>query len=329
MHCPGCGFENPEGLKFCNECGTPLRMLCAQCGFANRPQAKFCGDCGAALSPHARASTASPLASHLQAPLSYTPDHLAEKIFHSKTALEGERKQVTVLFADLKGSMELLADHDPEDARQLLDPVLERMMAAVHRYEGTVNQVMGDGIMALFGAPIAHEDHAVRACYAALAMQEAIRRYSAEVRRGHGVEVQIRVGLNSGEVVVRAIGNDLHMDYSAIGQTTHLATRRQQLAPLGTIRPPIETVRLAKGFIEVTPLGPVSVKGLQEPVEVYKLLRAGLVRSRLQAAEAAEVCWKDHPPGAPRPHVSRSPAERPSIGCRGRWSADFYRCTFT
>src|SRR5262252_4489362 len=162
------------------------------------------------------------------APLSYTPPYLAEKILTSRSALEGERKQVTVLFADLKGSMELLADRDPEEARQLLDPVLERMMEAVHHYEGTVNQVMGDGIMALFGGPVAHEDHAVRACYAALAMQEAIRHYSAEVRRAHGVEVQIRVGLNSREVVVRAIGNDLHMDYSAIGQTTHLAARMEQ-----------------------------------------------------------------------------------------------------
>jgi Adenylate and Guanylate cyclase catalytic domain len=144
--------------------------------------------------------------------------------------------------------MELLADRDPEEARQLLDPVLERMMAAVHRYEGTVNQVMGDGIMALFGAPIAHEDHAVRACYAALAMQEAIRRYSEEVRRGHGLEVQIRVGLNSGEVVVRAIGNDLHMDYSAIGQTTHLAARMEQLAPPGTIRLTAETLRLEESL---------------------------------------------------------------------------------
>src|SRR5215510_10840124 len=160
-------------------------------------------------------------------PLAYLPAHLTEKILTSRSALEGERKQVTVLFVDLKGSMELLADCDPEEARQLLDPVLERMIEAVHRYEGTVNQVMGDGIMALFGAPLAHEDHAIRACYAALAMQEAIRRYSDEVRRVHGVEVQIRVGLNSGEVVVRAIGNDLHMDYSAIGQTTHLAARME------------------------------------------------------------------------------------------------------
>ena len=191
-----------------------------------------------------------------------------------------------MLFADLKGSMELLADRDPEEARQLLDPVLERMMAAVHRYEGTVNQVMGDGIMALFGAPIAHEDHAVRACYAALAMQEAIRRYSEEVRRAHGLEVQIRVGLNSGEVVVRAIGNDLHMDYSAIGQTTHLAARMEQLAPPGSIRLTAETLRLAEGWVQVTPLGPVPVKGLADPVEVFELVGAGPARTRLQAFAA-------------------------------------------
>jgi class 3 adenylate cyclase/tetratricopeptide (TPR) repeat protein len=218
--------------------------------------------------------------------VAYPPTYLAEKILTSKSALEGERKQVTVLFADLKGSMELLADRDPEEARQLLDPVLERMMAAVHHYEGTVNQVMGDGIMALFGAPIAHEDHAVRACYAALAMQEAIHRYSAEVCRGHGVEVQIRVGLNSGEVVVRAIGNDLHMDYSAIGQTTHLAARMEQLAPPGTIRLTAETLRLVEGWVQVTPLGPVPVKGLTDPVAVFELAGAGPTPTRLQALAA-------------------------------------------
>ncbi|HXH09082.1 MAG TPA: adenylate/guanylate cyclase domain-containing protein [Alphaproteobacteria bacterium] len=214
------------------------------------------------------------------------PPHLAEKILTVRSALEGERKQVTVMFADLKASMELLADRDPEEARQLLDPVLERMMAAVHRYEGTVNQVMGDGIMALFGAPIAHEDHAVRACYAALAMQEAIRRYSEAVRREHGLEVQIRVGLNSGEVVVRAIGNDLHMDYSAIGQTTHLAARMEQLAPPGTVRLTADTLRLAEGWVQVTPLGPVPVKGLPAPVEVFELVGAVLARTRLQALSA-------------------------------------------
>jgi class 3 adenylate cyclase/tetratricopeptide (TPR) repeat protein len=208
---------------------------------------------------------------------------LAEKILTSKAALEGERKQVTVLFADLKGSMELLADRDPEEARQFLDPVLERLMAAVHRYEGTVNQVMGDGIMALFGAPIAHEDHAVRACYSALAIQEAIRRYTEELRRAHGVEVQIRVGLNSGEVVVRAIRSDLHMDYTAVGQTTHLAARMEQLASPGSILMTGETLRQVMGYVAVRSLGLVSVKGLHNPVEAFELQGAGPARTRMQA----------------------------------------------
>jgi class 3 adenylate cyclase/tetratricopeptide (TPR) repeat protein len=286
MRCPSCAFENPEGLKFCNDCGTPLRMPCGQCGFANQPQAKFCGECGAALPPHARASTALPVAPRPHAPLSYTPTYLAEKILTSRSALEGERKQVTVLFADLKSSMELLADRDPEDAREILDPVLERMMAAVHRYEGTVNQVMGDGIMALFGAPIAHEDHAVRACYAALAMQASVKQYAAEVQRTKGVPIQMRVGLNAGEVVVRAIGSDLHMDYTAVGQTTHLAARMEQVALPGSILITADVLRLAKGYVQVDPLGLVPIKGLQEPVAVYEVTGAGPVRSRLQAAAA-------------------------------------------
>jgi class 3 adenylate cyclase/tetratricopeptide (TPR) repeat protein len=204
----------------------------------------------------------------------------------SKSALVGERKQVTVLFADLKGSMELLADRDPEEARQLLDPVLEHMMAAVHRYEGTVNQVMGDGIMALFGAPIAHEDHAVRACYAALAMQGAVKQYAEAVFRRAGLRVQIRVGLNSGEVVVRTIGSDLRMDYTAVGQTTHLAARMEQTALPGTILLAPDTLRLAEGYVQVRALGPIPIKGLAAPVEVYEVVGAGLTRTRLQAAAA-------------------------------------------
>jgi class 3 adenylate cyclase/tetratricopeptide (TPR) repeat protein len=220
------------------------------------------------------------------APLAYTPPYLVEKILSTRSALEGERKQVTVLFADLKGSMELLADRDPEEARQVLDPVLERMMAAVHRYEGTVNQIMGDGIMALFGAPIAHEDHAVRACYAALAMQDTIRRYSDEVRRTHGLAVHFRIGLNAGEVVVRAISNDLHMDYSAIGQTTHLAARLEQLATPGSILLTAATLRLVEGLVQVNALGLVPVKGLTASVEVFELVGASPARTRLQAAGA-------------------------------------------
>ena len=200
-----------------------------------------------------------------RAPLAYTPAYLAEKILASRAAVEGERKQVTVLFADLKGSTELIEGLDPEEARKLLDPALHVMMDAVHRYEGTVNQVLGDGIMALFGAPVAHEDHAVRACYAALAMQTTMHRYAEEVRRSHGLEMQARVGLNSGEVVVRAIGNDLHMDYSAVGQTTHLAARMEQLATPGSIRLTAATLRLVEGLVQVNTLGRFPVKGLTEP----------------------------------------------------------------
>ena len=221
-----------------------------------------------------------------QAPLTYTPPHLAEQILTSRAAMEGERKQVTVLFADLKGSMELLAERDPEEARHLLDPVLDRMMAAVHLYEGTVNQVMGDGIMALFGAPLAHEDHAVRACYAALRMQAAIKQYATEVQRSHGVPIHMRVGLNAGEVVVRSIGSDLHMDYTAVGQTTHLAARMEQMAMPGSILITPAVLGLVEGFVQVKALGAMPVRGLRDPVEVYEVTGAGVVRSRLQAAAA-------------------------------------------
>jgi class 3 adenylate cyclase/tetratricopeptide (TPR) repeat protein len=233
---------------------------------------------------HTMSST--PIAAPVRVPLTYTPSYLAEKILTSKSALEGERKQVTVLFADLKGSTELIRDLDPETAQHLLDPALQHMMAAVHRYEGTVNQVLGDGIMALFGAPLAHEDHAVRACYTALAMQDALRRYADEVRRTHGLPVQMRVGLHSGEVVVRAIGNDLHMDYSAVGLTTVLAARMEQLATPGSILLTAATLRLVEGLVQVTSLGPVPVKGVDEPVEVFELVGASAIRRRLQAAVA-------------------------------------------
>ncbi len=219
-------------------------------------------------------------------PESYTPKHLAEKILTSKSTIEGERKQVTVLFADLKGSMELLADRDPEEARKLLDPVLEVMMEAVHRYEGTVNQVMGDGIMALFGAPVAHEDHAVRACYAAVRMQRRMNLHADEVQRKGGTPVQIRAGLNSGEVVVRSIGSDLHMDYTAVGQTTHLAARLEQIAKAGSILITAETLRLAEGYLQVRPLGAVPVKGLDQTIELYEVSGIGSARSRLQATAA-------------------------------------------
>ena len=221
-----------------------------------------------------------------QAPLAYTPTALAEKIRTARTTLAGERKQITVLFADLKDSMALIHDLDPEAAQQLLDPALHAMMDAVHRYEGTVNQVLGDGIMALFGAPIAHEDHAVRACYAALAMQAALRNYAEAVRRAHGLTMQSRIGLNSGEVVVRTIHHDLHMDYSAVGQTTHLAARMEQLASPDAIVLTAATVRLVEGLMRVKAWGPVPIKGLAEPVEVWELLGVSGRSRRLQSARA-------------------------------------------
>jgi predicted ATPase/class 3 adenylate cyclase len=225
-----------------------------------------------------------PEPTNFASPESYTPKHLAARILTAKAALEGERKQVTVLFADLKGSMELLAERDPEEARKFLDPVLEHMMEAVHRFEGTVNQVMGDGIMALFGAPLAHEDHAVRACYAALRMQNTVKRYADNVRRERGVEIGIRVGINSGEVVVRAIGSDLHMDYTAVGQTTHLAARMEQIANPGTSLLTQETLALAEGFVQTNVLGPRTVKGLMATIDVYELVGTSTAGSRLEAA---------------------------------------------
>ena len=280
MKCVCCDHDNPPSLKFCGECGARLTILCQACGKPSRIEQTFCGDCGARLVQE------STVVKQLS-PESYPPKHLAEKILRSKSTLEGERKQVTVLFADLKGSMELLADRDPEEARKILDAVLGRMIESVHRYEGTVNQVMGDGIMALFGAPLALEDHAVRACYAALAMQPAIRQYSDELRHSQGLPpIQIRIGINSGEVVVGAIGSDLRMEYTAVGQTTHLAARMEQLAAPGTTFFTAATLKFVEGFVAIKPHGRIPVKGMSNPVETYELTGLGMARSRLQAAAA-------------------------------------------
>src|SRR5689334_12911252 len=264
MRCVECQQESPAGAKFCGECGARLAPACPDCGTAHRPGQSFCWACGVRLLALTSATAAG-------APRSHIPRHLAERILTSKAALEGERKQVTVLFADLKGSMELLADRDPEEARKILDPVLEMMMEAVHRYEGTVNQVMGDGIMALFGAPIAHEDHALRACYAALRMQETVKRYADRMREAVREGAQIRIGLNSGEVVVRAIGSDLHMDYTAVGQTTHLAARMEQLAVGGTVLISSATYELVEPYVRAAARGLTEIKGLAEPVPVFEL----------------------------------------------------------
>ncbi|HUG37844.1 MAG TPA: adenylate/guanylate cyclase domain-containing protein, partial [Candidatus Limnocylindrales bacterium] len=284
MNCAACGTDNREGARFCHECGGALEQRCPRCGVAVVPEWKFCEACGTRVGgasagpepppPNARAATAE------------TPPHLAAKILAARLALADERKVVTVLFADLKGSTELVSTMDPEDAQGLLDPVVKLMVEAVHRYEGTVTGVMGDGIMALFGAPISHEDHALRACYAALRMPESVRRHAAEVARTKGWAVACRVGLNTGEVLVRSIGVDLHVDYTAQGLTTHLAARMEQTAQAGKIQLTTATLGLVEGFVQTVSLGPVAIKGLREPVTIFELVGAVSSGTRLQVAAA-------------------------------------------
>src|SRR5215813_11163006 len=248
MRCATCGLANPEGVKFCIGCGVPLQHRCPSCGVENLPQARFCAECGTSLTRKPKrkrekkagakrkaASDSRPRTSGPR-PISYTPKHLAQRILAEQAALEargiieGERKTITALFADIKGSMDLIEDLDPEDARRLVDPVLQLMMDAVHRYEGYVAQSTGDGIFAFFGAPIAHEDHPHRALYAALRMQEDSKRYGEKLRLEKGINFQIRVGLNTGEVVLRSVRkDDLRADYTPIGHSTSLAARMQTL----------------------------------------------------------------------------------------------------
>src|SRR5215831_13500978 len=282
MLCPRCQFDNSTDSAFCDECGMRLEMACPNCGEPNRWSAKFCRNCGQAISQ--TASTAPSPVPGMPSPDTCVPRHLAEKILASRHNLEGERKQVTALFADIRGSTQLIEGRDPEEAQKLIDPVLRVMMDAVHRYEGTVNQVLGDGIMALFGAPLAHEDHAVRACYTALAMQEEMRSYRENRGQSEEHGLQIGVGLNSGEVVVRSVSNDLNVDYSALGHTTHLAARMEELAGAGAVLMTTATLREVEGFVEVKSLGAVQAKGVSRPVDAYELVGATSARKRLHAA---------------------------------------------
>src|SRR5262245_27759935 len=286
MRCTACGFENASGMKFCGECGASLKLKCASCGFENVPRIKFCGECGKSTAEAVKELPG-------RQPRSYTPKHLADRILAEQAAMEsrgaqdGERKTITALFADIKGSVEMMEGLDPEEARAIVDPALQLMMDAVHRYEGYVAQSRGDGIFALFGAPIAQEDHARRALYAALRMQEDIKRYSDRLRIEKGVPLQVRVGLNSGEMVVRAIRkDDLHTDYVPIGHSVNLAARMEGLATPGSIAVAESTYRVTQGYFRFRELGPIAVKGVSEPIRVYDLEGVGALHTPLEVSRS-------------------------------------------
>src|SRR6266853_297273 len=278
MHCSACGAENPEGLKFCEQCAAPFKRRCSQCGFENSPKARFCGECAAPLPGAAGAAPAAQ-----SAPVKATASTSVGAADLPASELEGERKTVTALFADIKGSTELMEDLDPEDARRVIDPALKLMIDAAHRYDGYVVQSTGDGIFALFGAPVAHEDHPQRALYSALRMQEEIKRFAEKLRAEKGVNLQVRVGVNTGEVVVRSIKtDDAHTEYTPIGHSTSLASRLQTLANPGSIAISEAVRKLIEGYFALKPLGPARIKGVSEPVNIYEVTGLGPLRTRLQ-----------------------------------------------
>jgi class 3 adenylate cyclase/tetratricopeptide (TPR) repeat protein len=280
MDCQSCGHPNRESAHFCAQCAAPLvdTVTCPSCGAAHPPSAKYCDSCGQALDP--AAAIAGP------DPRTDPPEHLAEKIRAGAATLEGERKQVTVLFADVMGSMELAEQSDPEQWRAIMDRFFSILCQGVHRFEGTVDKFTGDGIMALFGAPIAHEDHAPRACYAALHLQRELASYAAELRRSQGLSFSVRMGLNSGEVVVGAIGEDLGMEYTALGHTVGLAQRMEQLAEPGKVYLTQHTASLVEGYLALTDLGEFQVKGASGTLDVHELTGVGAARGRLDVSRA-------------------------------------------
>jgi len=291
VKCPACRAETAADSKFCGECGVSLRVACPTCAHPNPAGQKFCSECGTALAaaPPASASPApgrepQPVAFREAAPSTYTPKHLAEKILTSKGALEGERKRVTVMFSDVSGFTAMSERLDPEDVHGIMDRAFEVILTEVHRYEGTINQFLGDGVMALFGAPIAHEDHAHRALSAALAIQRELGPLADEVRRAHGVEFRMRMGINTGLVVIGAIGTDLRMDYTAVGDTTNLAARLLALARPGQIVVSRRTQHLRDGFFVFEDLGDHQVKGKAEPVRAYGLISEMTGRTRLEVS---------------------------------------------
>ncbi len=281
MRCPKCQFDNREGAKFCNECGHKFELTCPECGVPNRVGSNFCDECGYDLSYPKEAPSID-----YSEPQSYTPKFLADKILTSRSSIEGERKLVTVLFADVASYTAMSEKLDPEEVHQIMDGCFEILMDEIHKYEGTINQFTGDGVMALFGAPVSHEDHAQRACRAALSVQGTMGEYGEKIKKDCGIGFKMRIGLNSGTVIVGAIGDDLRMDYTAVGDTTNLAMRMQTTAEPGKILVSAKTHRLAKDFFEFKPLGKIKVKGKAKPQEIFELIKPGEVVTRIEAAAA-------------------------------------------
>src|SRR6266849_1063530 len=281
IRCTKCGATNREGAKFCSECATAFAAKCPRCGAINAPSAKFCDECAAPLDAAPRAGAANP------SPVAREPGptvHVTAEQADASRLIDGERKTVTALFADIKGSMELMEDLDPEEARAVVDPALKLMIDAAHRYDGYVVQSTGDGIFALFGAPVAHEDHPQRALYAALRMQEEIKRFAERLRAEKGLNLQVRVGANSGEVLVRSIETGQHAEYTPIGHSTSLASRLQALASPGSIAISEGLRKLVEGYFTLKALGPARIKGTSDPVNVYEVTGIGPLRTRLQRA---------------------------------------------
>jgi len=281
MKCPQCRYENREGAKFCIKCGEKFEVKCPNCRNSLSSEALFCDECG-----HTLAKLKETPSVDYSEPQSYTPKHLADKILTTRSSIEGERKLVTVFFADVANYTSVSEKLDPEEVHQIMDGAFKILMDEIHKYEGTINQFTGDGVMALFGAPVAHEDHAQRACYAALSIQKAMGEYGDKMVKDTGVEFKMRIGLNSGPVIVGAIGDDLRMDYTAVGDTTNLGSRMESLASPGTILVSWNTHRLVRDFFEFESLRRIEVKGKKEPQEAFELIKTGEVATRIGASVA-------------------------------------------
>ncbi len=281
MICPKCQQENPEDNRFCRKCGSKLSLVCPECAAEILPDDSFCGKCGFNFQKHGQIPSID-----YSAPQSYTPKHLADKILADRSAIEGERKLVTVLFADVANFTALSEKLDPEEVHQIMDGCFNIMMNEIHQLEGTINQFTGDGVMTLFGAPVAHEEHAQRACRAALSIQKAIEPYGGKIKLDCGIEFKMRIGLNSGHVIVGSIGDDLRMDYTAVGDTTNLASRMESAARPGCILVSKNTQRIVRHYFEFGALDKLKVKGKEDPQEVFELIQASDVGTRFEASVA-------------------------------------------